>query len=259
LQSNNHSLFQPLNEYFDKIYVITLKRAADRQEMIRSHLEGLDYTFFFGQDKLELDIPALERESVYNEKLAITNSRYNKPMTPGQIGCACSHVKVYEDIIKNNYGKTLILEDDVIVDFTNMAHFNFIIKELPANWNLLYLGYSNKTISPLKRKMKQLAYHVQHKLGLLNWNHTQIANLFPKKYSNHLQIAGYHDCTHAYCLTPGGAKILLDQQTPVSFTADNLLAHCISNKMMHAFISIKTLFNQDWQISNVQSKSYLNT
>ena len=121
-------MFQPLNEYFDKIYVVTLKRATDRQEMIREHLEGLHYDFFWGQDKLELDIPTLKAEAIYDEKLAIAHSRYNKPMTPGQIGCACSHVKIYEDIIKNNYSRVLILEDDVIVDLKNIAHFYSIIK-----------------------------------------------------------------------------------------------------------------------------------
>jgi glycosyl transferase, family 25 len=256
---NKTNLFKPFNQYFDKIYVLTLERAVDRQEEIKLSLQDLNYTFFWGVDKKDLDIATLENEGVYNERSAKLNSRYHKPMTTGQIACAYSHVKIYEDIIKNNYSRSLILEDDVIVDFEKIGSFVETIHELPANWNLFYLGYESKNISPFTKKLKQLVYHIQHGFGMLKWTHTQIATLFPKKYSKHLKTAGYHDCTHAYCLTPAGAKILLAQQTPITFTADNLLAHCCSNKLLNAFVSTNKIFNQDWQIGQPQSKSYLNT
>ena len=256
---NKNNLFEPLNQYFDKIYVLTLERAIDRQEEIKLSLQGLNYSFFFGLDKKDLQVATLENEGVYNEQSAKSNSRYNKSMTTGQIACAYSHVKIYEDIIKNNYGKSLILEDDVIVDLENMGSFTEIIHELPSNWNLFYLGYESKNTAPFTQKTKQLLYHVQHAMGLLKWSHTQIANLFAKKYSTHLKTAGYHDCTHAYCVTPEAAKILLAHQTPISFTADNLLAHCCTGKLLHAFISTDKIFNQDWQTGQPQSKSYLNT
>ena len=44
-------MFEPLNNYFDKIYVITLQRAADRQLMLKQELDGLHYTFMYGMDK----------------------------------------------------------------------------------------------------------------------------------------------------------------------------------------------------------------
>lgn len=256
---HNKNLFEPLNKYFDKIYIITLKRATDRHETIIRDLNGLNYELFFGVDKKDLDIASLEKTGIYSERLYMQNSKFIKAMTSGQIGCSYSHVKVYEDIIQNNYSKVLILEDDVIVDFENITRFNEIIAELPANWDLLYLGYSNKNISPFMQKIKQLTYHMQRSLNLSKWSHIQIANLYAKEYSRHLKIAGYHDCTHAYCLTPEGAKTLLKHQTPISFVADNLLAHCITNKFIRAFISKYKIFNQDWQIGIPQSKSYLNS
>jgi hypothetical protein len=59
---NNPNLFEPLNQYFDKIYVLTLERAIDRQEEIKLSLQGLNYNFFFGVDKKELDIATLEAD-----------------------------------------------------------------------------------------------------------------------------------------------------------------------------------------------------
>lgn len=257
--SNKSNLFEPFNKYFDKIYVLTLQRATDRQEEIKLNLQGLNYDFIFGVDKKNLTITSLENEGGYSEKLAKANNRYNKPMTTGQIACAYSHVKIYEDIIKNNYAKSLILEDDVIVDFDNIGSFAQIVAQLPAKWDMLYLGYETKKTALLAAKTKQFIYHIQHMLGLLKWSHTQIANLFPEKYSTYLKIAGYHDCTHAYCVTPQAAKILLAHQTPITLTADNLLAHCCTSRLLNAFISTDKIFNQDWQIGQTQSKSYLNT
>jgi glycosyl transferase, family 25 len=256
---NKNNLFEPFNQYFDKIYVLTLQRAIDRQTEIKLSLQGLSYDFFLGVDKTNLHIQTLEKERVYDEKLTRLNSRYNKLMTTGQIACAYSHVKIYEDIIKNNYSKSLILEDDVIVDFEKIDSFTKTIKELPENWDMFYLGYENKKIALFSAKVKQLIYHVQRSFGMLKWSHTQIANLISKNYSTHLKTAGYLDCTHAYCVTPKGAKILLSNQTPIAFTADNLLAHCCTNKSLNAFVSTSKIFNQDWQIGKLQSKSYLNT
>ena len=256
---SNSSFFESLNHYFDKIYVLTLERATDRQALIRSNLNELNYEFFIGIDKKDLTITALEMKKIYDERAAILNSRYKKKLTTGQIACAYSHVKIYEDILENNYGRSLILEDDVIIDLAQTGCFNNITNELPANWDLLYLGYEHHEQYTFSARIKQLVYHVQHSLGLLNLNHTQIANLFAKNFSPHLKTAGYHDCTHAYCITPVAAKILLKQQTPIVFTADNLLAYCCSNKLFDAYVSVHRIFNQDWQIGQPQAQSYLNT
>lgn len=38
-----------------------------------------------------------------------------KPLTLGEIGCAMSHINVYEYIIENNIESAIVLEDDAIV------------------------------------------------------------------------------------------------------------------------------------------------
>ncbi|MBK8142120.1 MAG: hypothetical protein IPK57_14855 [Chitinophagaceae bacterium] len=45
------SSFQYLNDYFDKIVVLTLPRLTDRIAYINKTLEGLNFEFFFGTDK----------------------------------------------------------------------------------------------------------------------------------------------------------------------------------------------------------------
>ncbi len=252
-------LFEPLNNYFDKIYVITLKRATDRHLHIMQELEGLNFEFMFGCDKINLNIESLIQNKQYNPQEAITKHRFHKQMTPGEIGCAISHTMLYEDMIKNNFNKVLILEDDVVMDKNNLALFETIKNELPTNWQLWYLGFAKNEAPPRNAAIKKLFYHLLFALGLRKTlNHKVISHLYPAPYSSHLLSAGFHDCTHAYAITLEAAKTLLQQQTPVTYTADNLLAFTITNKLLTAFISKPTLINQQYQVTDNHSGSYLN-
>ena len=112
---------------------------------------------------------------------------------------------------------------------------------MPAGWELLYLDYAkNENAKPLKRSL----YHLQKIFGGLKWDHKVISNLYPKKISNYVSIAGFHDYTDAYAITTEGAKKLLEMQTPVSYIADNLLAIASTSKKVNAFISHPKLFHQ---------------
>jgi glycosyl transferase family 25 len=245
--------FEPLNNFFDKIFVITLERSVDRQIHIKETLQGLRYEFFFGADKNNFSVEELKQKNIYNETLAVHYHRYGKPMNAGQICCALSHTKVYEEIINKNYKRTLILEDDV-EPLEELKIFSEIVNELPAGWELLYLDYSkNEKQKPLKK----FWYHLQKITGGLKWDHTIINNLYPKKVSEHIAIAGFHDYTDAYAVSPGGAKKLLALQTPVSYVADNLLATASSSRKIKAFISIPKLFNQLSQTETSQFDSLL--
>jgi glycosyl transferase family 25 len=73
-----------------------------------------------------------------------------------------------------------------------------------------------------------------------------------------LSKAGFHDCTHAYAITNEAAKILLHQQTPISSTADNLLAFAITNQLLNGYISQPKLINQQYQVMDAATASYLN-
>ncbi|MBC7688942.1 MAG: glycosyltransferase family 25 protein [Aquabacterium sp.] len=233
--------FALLNNFFDHIYVITLHRATERQAAIKTNLAGLNYQFFFGADKQQHPIEEMIQQGVYDEALAIKNHRYHKPFSAGQTCCAWSHKLVYEDVLNNGYKKVLILEDDVTAVSNNQDLLPAIIQELPANWELLYFDYSkNEKPQPIK----QYWYHLQKMLGGLTWSHASIANLYPKKISEHLASAGYHDYTSAYAITAAAAEKLLQLQTPIAYLADNLLATACTTNLVNGFISRPKLFTQ---------------
>ena len=90
-----------LQSYFDKIFVITIKRANDRQADVTKQLEGLPFDFFYGVDKQTLHWDRIIEEKVYDDVKARQLNRYGKGMIVGHIACALSHRKLYEHILEN--------------------------------------------------------------------------------------------------------------------------------------------------------------
>ncbi|RYF78935.1 MAG: glycosyltransferase family 25 protein [Chitinophagaceae bacterium] len=254
---DRQAFFSALNAFFDHIYVITLKRAADRHEHIRKELAGLHYELFFGHDKQEFSIEKLKQEGIYDEGLARQHHRYGKPMPAGMIGCSWSHAEVYRDIMKKGYQKALILEDDVVIDESATTVFSSVINQLPADWELFYLGFAEKEKTPPFAFLKRSVYHAQRFIGKLNYSHKTISNLYPRKLSANVYKAGYHDCTHAYAVTQSGAEKLLRLQTPISFFPDNLLAHAATNELVNAYIILPKIIYQQYQVGT-SSASYIN-
>ena len=59
--------FEKLQRSFDQIYVLTLDRATERHEHIKTMLQGIDYRFFKGIDKLTLDYDELVAQGIYDD------------------------------------------------------------------------------------------------------------------------------------------------------------------------------------------------
>ena len=246
-----------INNYFDFIYVLTIERAKDRQEKIKKDLDGLQYAFFFGADKKDLDLKTLEQTNVYSSDLDKMQNRYSKAMNLGYVACSMGHKAIYEDIVKNGFKRVLILEDDVVFNLEGIKHFDQMTKELPSNWELLYFDYAKHEQTTVKSYIKIYTYHIQKMIGGIKWSHTMIKNLFPKNHSTYLKKSGYHYFTSAYALTQSAAKKLIDLQTPIQFPPDHVLAYAITNELINGFISTPKLFNQQNPTTSNEIRSYI--
>lgn len=251
------TFFSQLNQSFEKIYVITLQRATDRQAHVQQELNGLNYQFFFGKDKQQFSIEELKQQGLYDEEAARRNHRYNKPMQIGQICVSWSHADVYNDIVQNGYRNALIMEDDVVVDREQAKGFSEILAALPADWQVLYLGFAEREKAPKTVFFKKLFYHALRLFKGIRFTHRTIEHLYPKKVSAHIYRAGYHDCIHAYAVTQQAAKTLLTMQQPVSFIADNLVAYAVTNGLLKGYVVQPRIIYQQYQIGT-SSASYLN-
>lgn len=236
---------QSLQNSFEKIFVVTVPRFTDRHKKISENLQGLPFDFFWGADKLQIDPEKVKQDGTYNEVKAKELQRQGKELNLGEIACSLSHRMLYAEMIKQGWKKILILEDDVLPLIENMNVLPYAMKELPEEWELVYLGYlKHEEITPaLKRK--QFFYKMLSAIGLMKWNYTMVSNLLPKPFSTHLKKAGFHDCTHAYAITLSAAKKLLEAQTPVIYRADDLLSATILKGDLNAFITLPKFFDQE--------------
>ena len=249
--------FQLLNNYYDKIYVLSVHAAEARRKLFEQRFAGLNYSFFFGADKNNFTIKELIEKNVYNEELTKQHHRYTKVMKPGEIACSWSHRMMYEDMLKNNYDRVLIFEDDAVPDPEMMKQVPTILSEIPADCELLMWGWDKNGESGVNSFFKKTGYTIQHGLGMLKWDHTIIKNLFAKPYSAHLKKAGFHDYTYAYAITKSGAKKLLEMQTPIQYIADNLLAHAITKKIVSGYIVYPAAILHDNLADGTARDSYI--
>lgn len=240
--------FDYLNEYYDKIYVMTIHRATERHQKMKALLKGLNFTFFYGTDKLDWTVEKFIAAGIYDEVESMHKHRYGKKMSLGEVAAACTHKSVYEDVVKNNYQRVLIFEDDVVPDVQNLHLISGILQAIPADCELFYWGYDTKNVrSGWGASCKKWFYHLQHQLGLLKWNHTMIRNLFAQKINAQISQAGYHDFIHAFGLSYEGAKKLVAWQSPIVYCADTGISYAIMNELLKSYIAHPIIFNQEIQ------------
>jgi glycosyl transferase family 25 len=239
------SISQFLQNYFDKIFVITIERAQERHVRVKKQLQGLPFEFFYGTDKQNLKWDKIIEEKIYDDARARQLNRYGKGMIMGHVACALSHRQAYEHVIEKGYQRVLIFEDDVVPLFENLPQLPTAINELPADWEMVYFGYQKYERPTLKLKGKQFFYKILSHGGLLKWSPLMVNNLLPRPYSNHLYRAGLHDLLHAYAVSNGACKKLAEAQTPVVFNSDPLVSHLILNGKLNAFITKRQFFTQE--------------
>lgn len=208
-------------------------------------MNGVSFEFFWGADKNDLNIATAISSNIYDEKTAIALQRHQKPLSIGELACSLSHRNIYEAIIANGWEKVLVLEDDVWPVFEQMEKLPAALKELPVEWDLVYLGYLLHETATPALKRKQQFYKFISKLGLMKWSPQMVSNLLPKPYSHHLKKAGFHNCTHAYAVTLEGAKKLLAAQTPIVYRADDLLSYSNLKGALTAFVTEPKFFDQE--------------
>ena len=248
--------FQYLNQYYEKIYVLSVESAAARRELFAERFKGLNYSFFFGADKSKFSIEEVKEKGVFSEELTRQHHRYSKMMKPGEIACSWSHKLMYEDMLANNYNRILIFEDDAIPDPAMLKQIPAILQEIPDDCELLMWGWNKNGASSIFSRFKQFIYHIQHSIGKLKWDHHIISNLYARPFSKYLKKAGFHDYTSAYAINRSGAEKMLKMQTPIQYIADNLLAHAATKGILKSFITWPHVFLHD-SLPDGTSNSYI--
>lgn len=184
---------------FPPIFVISLNNSS-RRAIISKRLRGLGLNFEFfdavyGKELSEQELSAVDYQfyQTYNPK----------PLTLGEVGCAMSHIRIYEHMVKENISSAIILEDDAIVSQFFKDIITDAIDKINQSYELIFLDHGKVKSYPFKKKLIE-GYRLAH---------------YRKPSKNSKRCIIY---ATAYLLTLPGAKKLLDYAYPIRMPADYL-------------------------------------
>ena len=113
----------------------------------QSGIDRLNVKRFVGVDGKTLDISADKRVSTFTKRNIFTKSRrsHEELDSAGGVGCALSHIAVWQWLADSDQEMALILEDDAVIppDFVDRANQciqqSMILKD-PKKWDMWLLG-----------------------------------------------------------------------------------------------------------------------
>ncbi|MGL6336111.1 glycosyltransferase family 25 protein [Aeromonas jandaei] len=107
------------------VFVISLSRSAERREMACKQMKhlGIEFSFFDaidGRNLTEGDVGLVD--------MVEAKAFSGHELSPGEIGCALSHIKLYEMMVANGIERCVILEDDAYLHM----HFKKIVEKIAS-------------------------------------------------------------------------------------------------------------------------------
>jgi glycosyl transferase family 25 len=231
-----------LNNYFDKILVISIARNADRRKNVYENIDALDFDFFEGVDGREF-INQSNIPDVDNEGCIKTAGRILKL---GEIGCAMSHKKVWQYIVEKGYQKTLILEDDVMFQIEYLKCISGILSNMPKDWEMVYWGYCDEAIPKFTTYLKIYYIYpfIQKFYSTFKPDLETITSKYSKHYSRFFRKSGFHGGAHAYAITLETAQKYIKLSSPIIGTSEYpLQTHCLEAHSK-TFMTIPSIFGQ---------------
>jgi GR25 family glycosyltransferase involved in LPS biosynthesis len=171
------ALLNPKGFPFDAVYLLNLDRRTDRLQHATAQLARAritEYERVSGVDGAKANFAQLRDTGLMTqigyERLHLPKEQklFGMDLTPGAVGCALGHRKVWETVVARGHAAALILEDDV--EFH--PRFHKLIAErwqhVPADWGIVYLGgldlmHAGKPPRPVTNGVR-LAYQGQREL-----------------------------------------------------------------------------------------------
>ena len=119
------------------IVVISLERAKERREYIKSQLASLNI------EAIIMDAVDGQNLTDNQKNTSIKNPgkwRDKELFKPGELGCLYSHIKAIKYAKENRWEDVIILEDDVILSKDFVRGINFLFRIIPKDWEHIFLG-----------------------------------------------------------------------------------------------------------------------
>ncbi|WP_424409747.1 glycosyltransferase family 25 protein [Pasteurella sp. PK-2025] len=188
-------------EKLPPIFVISLKNSP-RRHTISQRLNALNLKFTFLDG---INGATLAQDALNNIDYTFYPERFDarRPLTIGEIGCAMSHLSIYQIMCNEQIEQAIILEDDAIVS----QEFEYIVldslKKVPKKCDILFYEHGKAKSYFFKKNLIE-GYRLVHYKS-------------PSKHSKRTITRAT-----AYLITKEGADKLLKLAYPIRMPADYL-------------------------------------
>jgi GR25 family glycosyltransferase involved in LPS biosynthesis len=185
-------------------YVINLDRSTERWHRFNEWNSHLNTRRFSAADGASLNRDGLFRTGYIAEDLAYS---------PGTLGCAISHIKMWELAVRENRPLT-VLEDDVAVAHHFEAAAARALAMLPTDWDFVKWGW---TINPLFAWLDVgVSRVVLRGYGSPTYQDVEGIRAFQKNQTACAPVRMLHSFgLFAYSISPKGARTVLEYCLPI--------------------------------------------
>jgi len=212
-----------MTSLFEKIIVINLDRSPDKREKISKQLDSLklDYTVLSGFDGNLItngSFESLQKSGGYNYRPEL-----KKKLTKTHMACSLSHVFAINLAKSMNYKNILVIEDDAVIceDFND--RILLVEKEVPKDWEHIYLG------------------------GMI-WT-----DFIPtRRRAEHIYESTVISGTHAYVLNCNAYSKLSEYLSKLEDNVDGMLTNIIQLGIMKSYMFIPFFAYQDTLRSDIE-------
>jgi GR25 family glycosyltransferase involved in LPS biosynthesis len=216
-----------MNSFIDNVYLINMDKDIDRLDKMTKECDKFNIKFerFSGVN------PKILPEEEKNKYITKFCQKY---CTNGIIGCGISHLKIYEDVINNNYNNVLILEDDVYFEDDFHSILNNALEELPNDYDILYIGYFGLS-------SKDTYYDHNYFFKIFSNKKTE-KNIFKNLFCPEFPLG-----THAMIISNKGCKKILQYMNKIYWHIDWQIS--FNNKDFNTYATNKKIVYQLWEES----------
>uniref|UniRef100_A0A8C3LUA4 procollagen galactosyltransferase n=1 Tax=Chrysolophus pictus TaxID=9089 RepID=A0A8C3LUA4_CHRPC len=129
---------------FDEVFMINLKRRADRRErMLRTlHEQEIACKLVEAVDGKAMN--SSEVEALGIKMLPGYKDPYHgRPLTKGELGCFLSHYQIWKEIVERELEKSVVFEDDLRFEIffkRRLMNLMYDLEEEGLDWDLIYIG-----------------------------------------------------------------------------------------------------------------------
>ncbi|HHW4402044.1 TPA: glycosyltransferase family 25 protein [Aeromonas hydrophila] len=180
------------------VFVISLVRSQERRSFIKQHLDSRAIAFSFFD---AVDGKAISEDELKRVDFPLAKQFCGHDLSLGEVGCAMSHIRIYEMMIAKNIERCMVLEDDIYLH----GHFKAIVSQAISvcQSEIVFLHHGKVKSWPWMKKMPE-GY--------------RLAKYISPSHKSKRGIIS----TAGYILTLSGAKKLLEKAYPIRMPSDYL-------------------------------------